>query len=378
VTSRPTIIKTTLQEIFKDKDLEKKRIPISFDLDLTARCNNDCNHCYINIPAEDEESRKKELSLDQIANIAGQAVHLGTLWCLLSGGEPLIREDFEEIYVMLKRKGLLVSLYTNATLINDHHIELFKQYPPRDIEVTVYGITLETYAKVTNRPDNFEPFIRGLNRLLDNNIPVRLKTMALRSNLHEFSQIAAFCRKHTKDYFRFDPHLHLRYDRDPERNRRILSERLIPEEIAAIDHEDPSRSDSLKKDCQILISDSLKTGDRSHLFTCGLGRNSFSVSHDGQFRLCPSLWEPGCIYDLKKGSLAEAWETFAPHILAMPPSKPDIREKCLKCPIFNLCQWCPANAYLEHGQLECRPDYFCEVAHARSEALKSRLTSGPK
>lgn len=372
------ISQTTLQKLFKKRHLEKRRIPFSFDFDVTARCNNDCNHCYINVPADNTEYKKMELPLKQIEKIAEEAVSMGTLWCLLSGGEPLLRDDFEEIYLMLKRKGLLVSIYTNATLINDGHIALFKKYPPRDIEVTVYGVTQGTFARVTNRPGNFEPFMSGLYRLLDNHIPVRLKTMVMRSNIHEFSEIAAFCRKHTKDYFRYDPHLHLRYDRDPLRNQKIMSERLTPEEISAIDHRDPVRSESLKKDCQIYISDSIKSGDRRQLFTCGLGRNSFSLSFDGKFRLCPSLCAPLCTYDLKTGSLIKAWEEFVPRILSMPTSSPEITGKCLKCNIFNLCQWCPANAYLESGNLECRPEYFCKVAQARSEALTSRLKSNPK
>jgi len=372
--SRPTIW-TTILEHFKKNEFEKKRHPISFDFDITARCNNDCRHCYINVPPDSPEHIEKELSLSQIERIADEAVSMGTLWCLLSGGEPLLREDFDDIYVMLKRKGLLLSLYTNATLITPHRIQLLKRYPPRDIEITVYGVTKETFGKVTSRPENFNAFKRGLKLLLDNNIPVRLKAMIMRSNIHEFSEIAAFCRRYTKDFFRFDPHLHLRYDGNPERNRRILAERLTPQEIAALDHKDPSRSASLQKDCHIYIRDSSNNENDKRLFCCGLGRNSFSVGFDGMFRLCPSLCAPMCMYDLKNGSLAEAWTTFAPRIMSMTTSDPEIGLKCHRCEIINLCQWCPANAHLESGRLEYRPDYFCEVARARSEALKSRLVS---
>lgn len=377
MTSSP-IINTTIPDFLEKKRIGKKRTPYSFDIDLTARCNNDCNHCYINVPANDTRFKEQELSLSQIEKIADEAVSMGTMWCLLSGGEPLIREDFEEIYLMLKRKGLLVSLYTNATLINDDHIDLFKRFPPREIEITVYGVTPDTYGKVTNRPANFKAFQLGLNQLLNNNISVRLKTMVMRSNIHEFSEIAAFCRQYTKDYFRFDPHLHLRYDRNPEGNRKILSERLTPEEIANIEHEDPTRSESLKKDCHIYIRNSVEACSTGHLFNCGAGRESFSVSFDGNFRLCSSLLAPECVYDLKNGNLQEAWTKFAPQILSMTTTNPEIRLKCNQCPIINLCQWCPANAYLECGQLDCRPDYFCEVAHARSEALKSHLKINPK
>ena len=66
--------------------VKMKRIPISFDLEITARCNLNCRHCYINLPARDSQARKKELSLDQIENITEQAVDMGALWCLVTGG----------------------------------------------------------------------------------------------------------------------------------------------------------------------------------------------------------------------------------------------------------------------------------------------------
>ncbi|MCJ7595779.1 MAG: radical SAM protein [Desulfobacterales bacterium] len=119
--------------------MKKHRGLLSFDLEITARCNNDCRHCYINLPAGYRAARSRELTLQEIGSIADQAVELGALWVLVSGGEPLLREDCLEIYLLLKRKGLLVSVFTNATLIRDEHIDVFKRYPPRDIEVTVYG-----------------------------------------------------------------------------------------------------------------------------------------------------------------------------------------------------------------------------------------------
>jgi MoaA/NifB/PqqE/SkfB family radical SAM enzyme len=80
----------------------EKRIPISFDLELTARCNNNCRHCYINIPAQDRHASEKELNLKEIMELADQAFDLGSLWCLMTGGEPLLRPDFSDIYLGLK------------------------------------------------------------------------------------------------------------------------------------------------------------------------------------------------------------------------------------------------------------------------------------
>ncbi|MEN8154712.1 MAG: radical SAM protein [Acidobacteriota bacterium] len=348
----------------------KKRVPFSFELELTARCNNDCRHCYINLPAGDTEARSKELSFAEIENIADQAVKMGSLWCLLTGGEPLLREDFSEIYLMLKKKGLLISVFTTACLISEEHIELFKKYPPREIEVTVYGVTRKTYENVTRKPGSFSAFSRGMDLLRKNGVKVRLKAMALKTNIHELPEIAAFCRENTNDYFRFDPLLHLRFDGDQERNKDIINERLSPEEIAKVEQDDPERSESLKKNCDTYIFDQNGHHNCNHLFHCGAGQNSFTVSPEGIFRLCSSLWYPDFTYDLKNGSLKEAWEDFVPKVLATTSDNPEYHNKCHSCSIVNLCLWCPAHAYLETGSPDSWVEYFCDVAHARQKAIE--------
>jgi radical SAM protein with 4Fe4S-binding SPASM domain len=350
--------------------MKGRRVPLSFDLEVTARCNNDCRHCYIVLPANDRVAQARELTLPDISRIASEAAELGAMWCLITGGEPLLRPDFADIYLLLKRKGLLVSVFTNACLVNDEHVALFRRYPPRDIEVTVYGATQETYERVTRRPGSFAAFVRGLDRLLESGVKVRLKAMALRSNLHEMDEIAAFCRHRTKDYYRFDPQLHLRFDGDPARNEEIKSERLSPEEIVALERSDPERFESLQKRCDRLVVPEFAQRTCNHLFHCGAGNGSFNVSYDGLFRLCSSLYHPDCVYDLRTGSLSDAWHNFVPQVRDMRSDRSEFLETCRVCPLINLCLWCPAHAYLETGAMDEQVPYFCAVAHARAEALQ--------
>jgi radical SAM protein with 4Fe4S-binding SPASM domain len=351
--------------------MREKRALISFDLEITARCNNNCRHCYINLPAGDREAKKKELSLKEIQEIGKEAVSLGAVWCLITGGEPLLRDDFPDIYLSLKKKGLLISVFTNATLVTKEHIKLFKGYPPRDIEVSVYGVSKESYELVTRQAGSFAAFRQGLNLLLGSGLNVRLKAMALRSNLHEQPAIARFCRERTKGYFRFDPFLHLRYDKDPSKNAEIKAERLSPEEIIALEQSDPERFQALEKGCDKLIVPQFSHSSCNHLFHCGAGSDSFSLSYDGLFRLCPSLWHPDCVYDLSRGTLTEAWQGFIPQVRTMQSGRREFLETCRKCPFINLCMWCPAHASLETGELDAPVIYFCQVAHARAEALKA-------
>ena len=357
--------------------IKKMRVPLWFVLEITARCNNNCRHCYINLPAKDQVAESKEMTVDEIERIADEAIDLGALWCRLTGGEPLLRPDFFEIYTMLKRKGLLVSVFTNSTLINPKHIALFKKYPPRDIELTIYGVTKETYERVTRQPGSFNAFMRGLNLLLENGVKVRLKAMALRSNIQEMQQISCFGRAHTRNYYRFDPQLHLRVDRDPLRNEEIKAERISPQEIVKLEREDPQRYQALKNQCEQLPSKELPYPlASSSIIYCAAGTTGFEVTYDGNFMLCSSLRAPQTLFNLRKGSLRNAWENHVPMVRAVKTHSQSFL-KCVQCPLISLCLWCPGHAHLETGDLEGSTPFFCEVAHARAQAIQITDSSPP-
>jgi radical SAM protein with 4Fe4S-binding SPASM domain len=350
--------------------IKSSKRPISVDLELTARCNNNCRHCYINLPANDAEAKKKELSLWEIKKIIDQCASFGVFWCVLTGGEPLLREDFFEIYLYLKKKGFLIEVFTNATLITDEHISFFKKYPPRDIEVTVYGVTKHTYEQVTRKPGSFAAFIRGINLLFKNNIKVRFKAMAISSNVHELNMIARFYRERTKDFFRFDPFLHLRLDANKERNEEIKSERLTPDQIFMVEQQDNDRARYMKKNCNMYINPELAHFSGNYLFRCALGEKNLTVSNDGYLRICSLLMHPECTYNLKRGKLEQAWEELSLKVRNMRSDNEELLHKCQKCAIVNLCLWCPAYSYLENGKLDKPEEYFCKVAYARLELLK--------
>src|SRR4051812_31117124 len=94
-----------------------ERIPILGGLELTFRCNLACIHCYVNLPPADRAEARRERTTDEWFAIIDQVAEAGCLWLTLTGGEPLLRPDFCDIYRHAHKRGLLLSVYTNATLI---------------------------------------------------------------------------------------------------------------------------------------------------------------------------------------------------------------------------------------------------------------------
>jgi MoaA/NifB/PqqE/SkfB family radical SAM enzyme len=60
------------------KTFKDIRLPLEGHIDLTYRCNNTCRHCWLSIPANDSAAQSRELSFDEIKDIAGQARAMGT------------------------------------------------------------------------------------------------------------------------------------------------------------------------------------------------------------------------------------------------------------------------------------------------------------
>ncbi|MGZ7065779.1 MAG: SPASM domain-containing protein, partial [Candidatus Aminicenantales bacterium] len=175
----------------------------------------------------------------------------------------------------------------------------------------------------------------------------------------------------TKDYFRFDHFLHYRFDRDARRNAEIEAERLSAADVVALEISDRERFTAMKKNCGQLVVPAFSESECRHLFRCDAGKRTFVVGFDGNFRLCASLYHPDCLYDLRKRSLAEAWHGFVPGVLERKSDRREYLEKCARCPVINLCLWCPAHAYLETGRLDAPVDKYCQLAHAREDALKT-------
>ncbi len=338
------------------------------DIELTERCNNDCIHCCINLPAGDRQAMARELPTAEWKRILTEAAGLGCLEVRYTGGDPLLREDFEDLYLFARRLGIKVLLFTNARLITPRLADLLARIPPRVlIEITVYGMHAESYEAVSRVPGSYAQFRRGVELLLDRKVPFIVKQALLPPNRRELEEFEAWAA--TIPWMREPPGYSMFFDlrdrRDnPAKNDAIRALRLSPEEGIAIEaRRGRRRLKEMDHFCRKFLG---PPGDK--LFRCGAGAGG-CVDAYGRFQPCMGLRAPEFGYDLRAGSLREALTDFFPRVLAVKAANPDYLARCARCFLKSLCEQCPAKSWTESGTLDTPVEHLCEVAHAQARDL---------
>jgi MoaA/NifB/PqqE/SkfB family radical SAM enzyme len=359
-----------------------KRQPLlnHLDLELTERCNNACLHCYINQPEQNDKIQADEMNTSLIGDILKQAASLGCLNVRFTGGEPLLREDFTEIYLFARRLGLRITLFTNARLISPELARLFARTPPgQPIEVSVYGMHASSYDAIAASKGAFDEFWHGMGLLRENNVPFIVKQSLLPQNRVEISEFEAFAAslprmEHKPGYsMNFD----LRAHRDnPAKNRFIKSLRISPEETLVMLTREPEKY--LQEMRQFARRFMRPPGDK--LFDCGAG-HAPCIDACGNIQMCMLLRHPDTVYPLSPqqgqgnppsgdvSPLKYALTEFFPRLRQMRAANPDYLRRCAVCFLKGLCEQCPAKSWEEHGTLDTPVEYLCHVAHAQARYL---------
>jgi radical SAM protein with 4Fe4S-binding SPASM domain len=343
-------------------DLHQKqageRMPLQVSIEVTRRCPLECQHCYNNLPMGDQDARSREMTTEEHFRMLDELVEIGCFWLLYTGGEIFARKDFLEIYTYAKQKGFLITLFTNGTLINEKIADYLVEWPPFAIEITLYGRTKETYEELTAIPGSYERCLRGIKLLRERGLPLKLKTVATSINKHEVLAMKQFAEEELGAEFKFDGQINPRIDC----SQSPLAVRLAPEEVVALDMQNPNTANEYRKLAQHDIENDLAQIDT--VYSCGGGMNSFAMNAYGEMSICTISQQE--TFDFRRDGLKRAWS----HSLREVRTRARTRiTKCATCRIQSLCGMCPANGELENGDRESPVEFLCHVAHLRATAV---------
>lgn len=323
-------------------------IPASNVFELTPLCNLDCRMCYVHLL--DPEIKERMISGAEWISIMNEAVSLGMISAILTGGEAMTHPDFDAIYQNLLNQGISLTVKSNGILLNEKRLAYFREYTPSTIDVSLYGCDRESYLAVTGH-DRFETVDQNLRAAVEAVLPMRLMITPSGYMKPWVNRIMDYARsfgaKTVVNTQLFSPHENTGrhkedFDLSPEDIIEIKKRayEIFPMNDLMFDEEEPAD----KKKERTIIG---KPGE----LRCAAGRTSFTVCWDGVMTPCITFPREIISADARANGVKKAWNMIHAAVTDY-----RIPEQCTTCRYSGRCNYCPPS----HG--ECALQHRCSPA----------------
>lgn len=340
------------------------KVPITANFELTPTCNLHCDMCFIRMEHSAVQQMGGVRTLEDWLETARQLKEMGTLFILLTGGEPMLYPHFKELYVALREMGFILTINTNGTLIDEEIAQMFQRLKPRRVNVTLYGTSNETYQKLCRSPHGFDQCMNGLKLLKAHGIDTKMNQSIVKENIHEYPQLLKIAQEldipaEVNSYMFSCTRSTCPATRDITHYR--LDARTAG--LAEMDYlrykkgaNYPQYAAEMSQQLQHYTLQSPALG-----LDCRAGKSSCWFDWRGRMTPCCVMEEPAVV--LKETTVAEAWKQIVASSEALPK-----HEECTDCSLRTLCSVCYAAA--SHEKRACgNLEYLCEMAHTKKEAF---------
>lgn len=338
--------------------------PLNGSLELLPLCNMNCNMCYIRLSPEEMQKRGKLHTVDEWICLAREMERAGVLFLLLTGGEPLLFQDFRRLYQELHQMGMILTINTNGTLLDEDWADFFGKYRPRRINITLYGKDDTAYKTLCHYPGGFEKALGAIRLLKEREVDVKINGSVTKNNRKDMEAIYRIGQK-------LDVPVHMDTYMLPgiyERGKPFEEQaRMDPEEAAAAELEvmrtewDRESFFAYVREMNRQLKEEKKIyPDR---ISCMSGNCSFTVNWQGEMRPCVTLEEPGVpVFEI---GFETAWQ-----VIRTRSKEFQMNPKCRECRLRPVCKTCVACAKLETGEYGGLPGYLCRYAKEYGRLLE--------
>lgn len=329
-----------------------KSVPINGSFELLPLCNLNCKMCYVRLSREEMEKHGRLRTADEWLTLAEQMQKAGTLFLLLTGGEPLIYPDFKKLYLGLKKLGFIISVNTNGTLLNEEWADFFAENKPRRINITLYGSDDNAYKNLCNYPGGFEKTMNALKFLKERDVPAKINFSVTRANADMLG-----------DIYRIGKELDMLVETDTymipalkERHLPISEQSRLEPEQAAAARVEVMRHDMgdkvLGEYIDAVLKETEKEATHPDCVSCLAGNCGFTINWKGEMKPCVTFDEPAVsVFEV---GFDEAWRQISQRTKEF-----RLNPKCVNCNLRVICPTCAASAFLETGSYDGVPEYLC-------------------
>ena len=169
--------------------------PLTANFELTPLCNLHCDMCFVRLTRQQVEERGGLHDANSWLDIARQLQQMGTLFILLTGGEPMLHPEFHRIYTTLRSMGFIITLNTNGTMITEEMCRDTFREKPRRVNVTLYGSSADTYGRLCHNREGYERTVSALRLLRKYYIDTKLNLSMVRENSNDYDDIMALAHE---------------------------------------------------------------------------------------------------------------------------------------------------------------------------------------
>ncbi len=323
-------------------------VPHVIAWNLTRRCNLACAHCYI--AAGDWHSAAGELSTAEVMRITDEILQLNpSPVFILSGGEPLLRDDLEAIAAHASRHGATVVVGTNGTRLTRERIASLKGAGVRGVAISIDSLDSRYHDRFRHGDGALADTLGAVDRLVAQRLDFIVQTTVTRGNRDQLGALARWSAEHGA--VAFNVYFLVETGRaeamrglTPQENDEVLAQ------LIGLEREYRGRM-MVRSKCQPQIMRHVieSAGDsplRNYATRCPCGVQYCRITPDGKLTPCPYL--PAEAGDLRVQSFADVWET-SPVLQSLRAGEPG--GKCGACEYRQVCGGCRARAYATSGEL---------------------------
>jgi radical SAM protein with 4Fe4S-binding SPASM domain len=256
----------------------------------------------------------------------------------------------------LHKMGLVISINSNGTMIDENTVAWLKNCPPVRINISLYGASDATYARLCGNPKGFTQVTNAIRLLKDAGITVKLNCSLTPYNAEDLPQMVEFAKEKGL-YLQIATYMFPPVRKDASMVGQ--NDRFTPEEaayyMAYADFLTMGAEKFLEKAAPTYPEDSCATPDG---IRCRAGKCSFWITWQGQMTPCGMFPTEGSLNVFQK-DFSAAWEQVKAYSASI-----RLPEKCAGCSVKEDCHACGAMVITESGCFDTAPEYRCDMMHA--------------
>jgi MoaA/NifB/PqqE/SkfB family radical SAM enzyme len=163
--------------------------PIGVKLELTYACNLRCAFCYTDSPRRTLQ-RSTDLSEDAWRRIVAEAIELGIVEAVVTGGEPLLRRELTlELIETMSREGIGIAFNTNGWFVDEEVVERLRPLPSVTVHLSIDGAAPHLHDAQRGVPGSWRRAVEGLDRLIGAGVNVCIVHVITPQNAAYFPQM---------------------------------------------------------------------------------------------------------------------------------------------------------------------------------------------